>query len=148
MCYTRRSSQGHHEAHPRVISTTKTLDLNQRVRITVIKQQLDVKFSLLSDMDKEILSHCDINSIPRELEESKAITANIITCKQKIDEVIPVTALGAIPVTLPPPVTMEKPHLTRLSLREMSRSSHHLSLLFTRMLKLLKWISFTISIPC
>jgi len=106
-----------------IVSTTETLVSSQRVRLTVIKQQLDVKFSLLSDMDKEILSHCDIDSIPRKLEESEAITANIITCKQKIDEVIPFTAPGAsvppsltAPIMLPPPVTVAKPRLPRLQL--------------------------------
>jgi len=56
-------------------------------------------------------------------EELEAITANIITCKQKIDEVIPVTAPSAsvppslmAPVMVPPSVTVVKPRLPRLQL--------------------------------
>jgi len=104
------SSQGSSEG---IISTTGTLDSNKKVRLTVVKQQLDVKLRLLSDMDKEILNHCEIDAIPREL-------ANIITCKQKIDEVTSASAsvTGVPPpmahTTLPPPVTVAKSRLPRL----------------------------------
>ena len=65
-----------------IASTTEPLDSTKRVRLNVIKQQIDVKLSLLNGMDKDILSRCEKDSIAAELEESETITAKIITCKQ------------------------------------------------------------------
>jgi len=67
----------------------------QRTRLNVIKQQLEVKLNLLNDMDKEILACCELDVIATELEESEAVSAKIISCRQKIEEkltvVTPVT---------------------------------------------------------
>ena len=101
------------------------LDSTQRIRLSVIKQQLDVKLNLLSDMDKEILTRCELDAIVNELEESDAVTANIISCKQKIEEkltvVTPVTSTPVSPMlhaSLPPPssIAVAKPRLPRLQL--------------------------------
>ena len=101
------------------------LDSTQRIRLSVIKQQLDVKLNLLSDMDKEILTRCELDAIVNELEESEAVTANIISCKQKIEEkltvVTPVTSTPVSPMlhaSLPPPssIAVAKPRLPRLQL--------------------------------
>ena len=106
-----------------ITRTAEPLNSTKKVRLNVIKQQLDVKLSLLNDMDKDILSRCELDAIADELEESEAITAKIITCKQKIDEfmpvVIPVTSTSPSPLahaSLPPPATVVKPRLPRLQL--------------------------------
>ena len=106
-----------------ITRSTEPLNSTKKVRLNVIKQQLDVKLSLLNDMDKDILSRCELDTIADELEESEAITAKIITCKQKIDEIItvvtPVTSASPSPVahaSLPPLATVAKPRLPRLQL--------------------------------
>ena len=38
-------------------------------------------------MDKDILNRCEIKAIDTEIEESEAIVAKIINCKQQIKEV-------------------------------------------------------------
>ena len=106
-----------------ITRTTEPLDSARKTRLSVIKQQLDVKLSLLNEMDKDILSRCEIDSIADELEESEAVTAKIITCKQRIDEIVPtatpVTSASPsylAPASLPTPVTVVKPRLPRLQL--------------------------------
>ena len=145
-----------------ITRTAEPLNSTKKVRLNVIKQQLDVKLSLLNDMDKDILSRCELDAIADELEESEAITAKIITCKQKIDEfmpvVIPVTSTPPSPLahaSLPPPATVVKPRLPRLqlqSLRETLRIGQHFgilsSLLSMRMQKSQELISSTTLIPC
>ena len=83
-----------HEAEE-IVNNADPLDSMQRIRLSVIKQQLDVKLNLLNDMDKEILTR-ELDAIVNELEESEAVTAKIISCKQKIEEkltvVTPVTS--------------------------------------------------------
>ena len=73
-------------------------------------------------MDKEILARCDLEAIANELEESEAVTAKIINCKQRIEERLsiatPVTSAPAthmVHATLPAP-TVAKPRLPRLQL--------------------------------
>ena len=121
---------GHHGVVTRLVRkaeeitrTTEPLNSTKKVSLNVIKQQLDVKMNLLNDMDKDILSRCELDTISDELEESEAITAKIITCKQKIDEIIPVvtpvTSASSSPMahaSLPPPATVAKPRLPRLQL--------------------------------
>ena len=58
------------------------LELPQRNRLNVIRQQLDGKLKMLSDMDKEILGQCELESIDAEIEESEVAIAKIIDCKQ------------------------------------------------------------------
>ena len=52
-------------------------------------------------MDKGILGCCELDTIADELEESEVITAKIITCKQKTDEIMsvvtPVTSASPSP---------------------------------------------------
>lgn len=74
-------------------------------------------------MDKDILGRCELDTTADELEESEAITAKIITCKQKIDEIMsvvtPVTSASPSPMapaSLPPPAVVTKPQLPRLQL--------------------------------
>jgi len=66
-----------HEAKE-ITSITDPLDSMQQTRLNVIKQQLEVKLNLLNDMDKEILTCCELDVIATELEESEAVTAKII----------------------------------------------------------------------
>ena len=99
-----------------ITRSTEPLNSTKKVRLNVIKQQVDVKLGLLNDMDKDILSRCELDTIADELEESEAITAKIITCKQKIDEIMtvvtPVTSASPSPMahaSLPPPAAVAKP---------------------------------------
>ncbi len=106
-----------------ITSATQTLEPAQRIRLSVIKQQLDVKLSLLSDIDKDILSRCDLDVIAEELEDSEAVTAKIINCKQKVEGMLtvvtPVTSAPVSPispVSLPTLVAVARPRLPRLEL--------------------------------
>ena len=107
-----------------ITSIIDPLHSMQRTRLNVIKQQLEVKMNLLNDMDKEILARCELDIIVTELEESEAVTAKIISCRQRIEKltvVSPVTSTPASPMVhalLPSPssVTVTKPRLPRLQL--------------------------------
>ena len=61
-------------------------------------QQLDGKLKVLSNIDREILDKCEVDAIEREINESEAISAKILQCKQLISDVITLVAA-------PPPTT-------------------------------------------
>ena len=121
------------------------LDSTQRIRLSVIKQQLDVKLNLLNDMDKEILTRCELDAIVNELEESEAVTAKIISCKQKIEEkltvVTPATSTPVSPMlhaSLPPLLLLPWQNLDCLDcnfpdLGVMSRIGQHSGTLSNRL---------------
>ena len=48
-----------------ITRTAEPLNSTKKVRLNVIKQQLDVKLSLLNDMDKDILSRCELDAIAK-----------------------------------------------------------------------------------
>ena len=82
-------------------------------------QQLDGKLRVLSDIDKEILDKCDVDAIEREIDDSEAVFARILECKQRISEVInsPAVASAATVVTAPSEsTTYNKPKLPKLTL--------------------------------
>ena len=39
-------------------------------------------------MDKDILAMCDVSTISTKLEESEAMTAKVLSCKQNIEEIL------------------------------------------------------------
>ena len=92
----------------------------QRNRLNVIRQQLDGKLKVLSDMDKDILSHCELDSIDAEIEESETVVARIFDCKQQIEEAIRVPTTSDPPSVVsapsPPIVSNTKPRLPKLML--------------------------------
>ena len=54
--------------------------------LKVIYKQLESKFCLLSKLDEEISSLCELDEIEHEVEESEVTTAKIIKCKCRIDD--------------------------------------------------------------
>ena len=55
----------------------RTDDLRTATQLHIKLQQLEAKLKVLSDIDKNILSKCDVGEIEHEIEESEAITAKI-----------------------------------------------------------------------
>ena len=60
------------------ILLNETLSPEQHSRLNVIRQQLDGKLTLLNDMDRDILKHCEVEAIDTEIEESENMIAKII----------------------------------------------------------------------
>ena len=91
-------------------------------QLNVKLQQLEAKLKVLSDIDKDILSKCDVgeieHEIEHEIEESEAITAKIMNCQQRIHEAIRTpTEPSAVPTpTAVPTSTPMKPKLPKLTL--------------------------------
>ena len=73
---------------------------------------------VLSDIDKDILSKCDVGEIEHEIDESEAITAKIMNCQQRIHEAIRTpTEPSAVPTpTAVSTSTPMKPKLPKLTL--------------------------------
>ena len=84
------------------LSLSERLEPSQHSLLNVIYQQLEGKLNLLSDMDKDILSRCEIEAIDTETEESEAVVAKIINCKQRIKEVTTSRVSEATFSVLPP----------------------------------------------
>ena len=104
-----------HEAEE-IIRTTESFDSLRRNRLHPITQQLEGKLSLLKDMDKDILDCCELEAIETEIEESEAIVARVIDCRQKIELFIASkTTGGGVPPTvshvpLSPSTASHDPH--------------------------------------
>ena len=71
------------------------LEAEQLKQLSVKMQQLDGKLKVLSDIDKEILDQCEVDTIEREIDESEVISAKILQCKQRISDAI--TRVAATP---------------------------------------------------
>ena len=54
-----------------LLNRSEPLQASQRSRLNVITQQLEGKLNMLSDMDKDILSRCELDTIDTEIEESE-----------------------------------------------------------------------------
>ena len=67
----------------KLLNRDKPLGSPQQNWLNIITQQLDDKLKVLSDMDKDILSQCKLDLIDAEIEESEAVVARIIDCKQQ-----------------------------------------------------------------
>jgi len=106
-----------HEAEGILMNDSLTPD--HRSKLTVIKQPLDGKLKLLSDMDEKILNLCEVDAIETEVNESEAIVAKVIDCKLKIEK-SPVEPPPAVPPSSPaivaPPVPPAKVRLPKLTL--------------------------------
>ena len=91
----------------------------QENRLNVIRQQLDGKLKVLSDMDKDILNQCKLDLIDAEIEESEAVVARIIDCKQQIEEATRIPTSdppSVVSAPLSPLVNTTKPRLPKLML--------------------------------
>jgi len=67
------------------ILLSESLTQEQYTRINVIHRQLEVKSSVLAELNKEALSLCDIGDIATEVEEAGNIVALIMEYKGKIE---------------------------------------------------------------
>ena len=79
---------------------------------------VEAKLKVLSDIDKDILSKCDVGEIEHEIEESEAITAKIMNCQQRIHEAIRAPTEPSVvhnPTSVPTSTPM-KPKLPKLTL--------------------------------
>ena len=104
--------------------TVSPLTTEGRTRLDVINKQLGLKAELLSGLDTEIVSLCEVSDIEGDIEEAESITAKIIECRAKIDKVITPennirtgsttpTDLTVAPVN---PLAYERTHLPKLTL--------------------------------
>ena len=101
-----------------ILAIEGPLSAEQLQQFNVKQQQLDGKLRVLSDIDKEILAKCDVNSIEREIDESETVSAKILECKQRISVAIKSTAATTDPTAMAPVVTTtyDKPKLPKLTL--------------------------------
>ena len=102
-----------------MLLTDGALGAEQLQQLSVKLQQLDGKLRVFSDIDKEILDKCDVDTIKQEIDESEIVTARILECKQRISEVIKGTTMTSVaPAGMAPFVTTthSKPELPKLTL--------------------------------
>ena len=64
-----------------MLSRDCSLGTKQLKQLNVKLQQLDRKLKLLN---KEILDKCNVDAIEQEINESEAVSAKILECKQQI----------------------------------------------------------------
>ena len=70
-----------------------TFSSNEQVhQWEVISQLLEAKLKALEDIDQDILSLCNVDEIPQEIEESERYVEKVITCQKKISNVSQPTA--------------------------------------------------------
>ena len=85
-----------------------------QARLKVIFKQLEAKSAVLSELDREISSLCDLDELEREIEEAERVIAKLIECKRRIEEVTnPPSRISTIsdptPLsTVTPPVTTNR----------------------------------------
>ena len=65
-----------------------TIPTEGRTRLGIIHKQLCMKSELLSGLNQEIISFCEVSEIDGEIEEAETITARIIECQAKIEKLI------------------------------------------------------------
>ena len=70
-----------------------TFSSNEQVQqLEVISRLLETKLKTLADMDQEVLSLCNVDEIPQEIEESEKYVEKVIACQKKISDVSKPTA--------------------------------------------------------
>lgn len=104
-----------------------TFSSNEQVhQLEVISRLLEAKLKALEDIDQDILSLCNVDEIPQEIEESERYVEKVITCQKKISNVSQPTAgdmqeppdplAGLIQVPLSVPTCQIKAKLPKLVL--------------------------------
>ena len=74
-------------------------------RLNVIHKQLELKHEVLSVLDTQIVSVCDIANIEEELQDAESVTARILECKLKIEKSIKSLKTESTSSELPVPTT-------------------------------------------
>ena len=70
-----------------------TFSSNEQVhQWEVISRLLEAKLKALENIDQDILSLCNVDEIPQEIEESERYVEKVITCQKKISNVSQPTA--------------------------------------------------------
>ena len=70
-----------------------TFSSNEKVhQLEVISRLLEAKLKVLEDIGQDILSLCNVDEIPQEIEESERYVEKVITCQKKISNVSQPTA--------------------------------------------------------
>ena len=59
----------------------ETLSNDSAARLNVIREQLEGKMKILTNLDGEIVSLCQVDDITRKIDESEGIIAKLIECK-------------------------------------------------------------------
>ena len=62
----------------------ETLSNEAAARLNVVREQLEGKMKVLTNLNGEIVSLCQVDDITREIDESEGIIAKLIECKRKI----------------------------------------------------------------
>ena len=97
----------------------ETLSNEAAARLNVVCEQLEGKMKVLTNLDGEIVSLCQVDDITREIDESEGIIAKLIECKRKIASAmsnpVSTSTISSHPVaaTVRPAV---KPRLPKLTL--------------------------------
>ena len=65
---------------------SEELNDEETSRLEVISCLLEPKQKTLNDIDTEITSLCELSEISKEIEDSEAIEARIITCRKRIKD--------------------------------------------------------------
>ena len=101
-----------------LLSAEGPMNAERVSRLNVKLQQLEAKLKVLSDIDKEILSKCNVEDIEREINESETVTAKIMDCQQRIHEAIKPPDLPSAAPILTSGLTSNpiKPKLPKLTL--------------------------------
>ena len=103
-----------------LLASGELIESEQLSWLNVKLQQLDGKLKLLSDIDKEILSKCNVDAIEQEINESESVTDKIMSYKQRIQEAIKGSPETAITPAIVPHVTatssLNQPKLPKLTL--------------------------------
>jgi len=95
--------------------TTTTLSSEGRTRLDVIHKQLCMKSELLSGLNQEIISLCEVSEVDGEIKEAETITARIIECQAKIEKAIKSIANPSAMSHLSDPSTLREPSLGDIS---------------------------------
>ena len=65
-----------------------TFSSNEQVQqVEVISRLLEAKLKTLEEIDQEVLSLCNIDEIPQELEESEKYLEKVISCQKRIKDI-------------------------------------------------------------
>ena len=59
----------------------ETLSNDSAARLNVIREQLEGKMKILTNLDGEIVSLCQVDDITRKIDESEGIITKLIECK-------------------------------------------------------------------
>lgn len=98
-----------------IIGDEEFVSSEQIQQLQVISRLLETKLKILEGIDQEVLSLCNVDEIPQEIEESEKYVEKAITCQKRISDVSQQNAgetqesnplaglIQAIPGVVPPP---------------------------------------------